>query len=312
MTTQHEQGGSGPLFDRYRWRMLRRWKATGRKKRRPFHPGFSDLERRMMLATYIVAITADSGLGSLRQAIIDSNAATPGPNTIDFSIGSGPQTISLLSALPSISVPVLIDGTTQPGYATAPLIDLDGTSAGTGADGLVLAAGSDGSTIRGLVINNFTYAGILITTTGNTVQSSYIGTNAVGTAAGSQPMTYGVLVTAANNTIGGTTPGAGNLISGNNSGATSDGVELTGSGATGNAVEGNLIGTDVTGKLSVPNYQGIIINTGGNNIGGTLTGAGNLVSGNAVQGIVLDISNSNLVVGNRVGTDISGTLPLAN
>ncbi len=89
--------------------------------------------------------------------------AHPGSNTIDFGIGTGAQTISLLSALPSITVPVLIDGTTQPGYTSAPLIDLDGTSAGSGADGLDLAAGSGGSTIRGLVINNFSGDGISIT-----------------------------------------------------------------------------------------------------------------------------------------------------
>ena len=146
------------------------------------------------MATFVVNTTADSGVGSLRQAILNSNAATPGPNEIDFNIGTGAQTISLISALPSISVPVLIDGTTQPGYTTAPLIDLDGTGAGTGANGLDLEAGSGGSAVRALVINNFTHDGILIASTGNIVLSSYIGTNAAGTAVGSQPMAFGVFV----------------------------------------------------------------------------------------------------------------------
>ena len=198
MSTPHEPGAGGPYCHNRHGRKMsrRRSDAAKRKKRQPFQPDFHGLEKRMMPATFLVNTTADSGAGSLRQAILDSNA-TPGSNTIDFGIGTGAQTISLLSALPNITVPVLIDGTTQPGYTSAPLIDLDGTSAGSGANGLDLAAGSGGSTIRALVINNFSGDGISITTTGNIVQSSYIGTNAAGTAAGSQPMADGILVTAA-------------------------------------------------------------------------------------------------------------------
>ena len=113
------------------------WK---RKKRRPFIPELHDLEMRRLMATFLVSNTADSGAGSLRQAILDSDSATPGPNAIDFSIGTGAQTISVSSALPSVTVPVLIDGTSQPGYSGVPLIDVDGTSAGTTATGLDLAA----------------------------------------------------------------------------------------------------------------------------------------------------------------------------
>ena len=61
---------------------------------------------------FVVNTTADSGLGSLRQAILDSNAASVAANTIDFDIpGSGVQTIALLSPLLSITNAVLIDGT---------------------------------------------------------------------------------------------------------------------------------------------------------------------------------------------------------
>ena len=182
---------------------------AGRKrlKRQPFRPEFLDLEQRRLMSIFQVTNTGDNGgvnpapntgTGTLRQAIVDSNA-TPGSNTIDFSIGTDAQTISVLSALPSITVPVTIDGTSQPGYTNAPLIDLDGTSAGTGVDGLVLAAGSDGSTVKALVISNFTDDGISITTTDNAIVSSYIGTNAAGTAAGSLPMAEGIVVTAARN-----------------------------------------------------------------------------------------------------------------
>ncbi len=133
MLTPHEAGGGGHEHEQNKRgrkttsRLLSEvWK---RKKRQPFKPNFVALEQRRLMATFLVNTNADSGVESLRQAILDSNSMGPGPNTIDFGIGSGAQTISLLSALPSITVPVLIDGTSQPGYAGAPLIDFDGTSA---------------------------------------------------------------------------------------------------------------------------------------------------------------------------------------
>jgi hypothetical protein len=104
--------------------------------------------------TFTVTTTADSGPGSLRQAILDANA-TPDADAITFNIaGSGVKTISPASGLPTISQPVTIDGWTQggPGYAGPPLIELNGTSAGA-ANGLVVLAGM--STVRGLVINRF-------------------------------------------------------------------------------------------------------------------------------------------------------------
>src|SRR5262245_56736721 len=88
-------------------------------KRRCYRPSFQDLEIRWLPSTFSVINTNDSGAGSLRQAILDSDGTT-GPNTIDFNIGSGAQTMSLLSALPSLTVPVTIDGTSQPGYTSAP------------------------------------------------------------------------------------------------------------------------------------------------------------------------------------------------
>ena len=82
---------------------------------------------------FVVTNTLDSGPGSLRQAILDANA-TPnvgGPDVIRFSIpGLGAHTIQPLSTLPDITDPVVIDGTTQPGYAGKPVIELDGTLAG--------------------------------------------------------------------------------------------------------------------------------------------------------------------------------------
>ena len=106
---------------------------------------------------FVVNTTADSGPGSFRQAILDSNIATGGTNTIDFDIpGSGVQTIAPTSALPAITNPVVIDGTSQPGYAGAPLIAIAGQ--GTG-DAEALTVGSD-VTAKGLAIGGYGFSSL--------------------------------------------------------------------------------------------------------------------------------------------------------
>src|SRR4051794_9873156 len=91
---------------------------------------------------YTVMSNGDSGPGTLRQAILDSNANPGGSdeNLIQFSIDSGAQTISPTSALPALTAPAVIDGASQPGFEGTPLIRLDGTGAGSGAAGLTLTA----------------------------------------------------------------------------------------------------------------------------------------------------------------------------
>src|SRR5207237_4779047 len=160
--------------------------------------------------TIAVTNTNDSGAGSLRQAIIDFNN-TAGLQTITFNIaGAGVHTIALASALPIITDPIIIDGTTQPGYAGAPLIELDGTGAGAGAHGLNITAGN--STVRALVINRFNGNGININTAGNNlITGCYIGTNAAGTA-GLNNNQNGIQIRGnGSNTIGGTTAAARNV-----------------------------------------------------------------------------------------------------
>ena len=83
------------------------------------------MEDRTLLSTFSVTNTVDSGPGSLRQAILDSDAASGGTNTIDFAIpGTGVRTIALTSPLPPITTPTLLDGSSQPGFAGTPLIAL--------------------------------------------------------------------------------------------------------------------------------------------------------------------------------------------
>ena len=106
------------------------------------------------MATFLVTSTGDSGSGTLRQAILDSNAA-PGANSIGFNIAPGGfQTISPTSPLPTITVPVTIDGSTQTNFGPRPItIAIDGSKLGVGSDGLRITAGN--STVRGLEIIRF-------------------------------------------------------------------------------------------------------------------------------------------------------------
>ncbi len=101
-----------------------------------------------------VTTTADSGPGSLRQAILDSNSAAGGTNTIHFAIlGTGVQTIVAASPLPAITDPLIIDGTTQPGYAGAPLITIVGQGAGDDP----LSVDSD-VTVRGVTLGGSSFS----------------------------------------------------------------------------------------------------------------------------------------------------------
>ncbi len=111
-----------------------------------YHVSLSD-------GVFSVTTTADSGPGSLRQAILDSDAQGGGTNTIAFDIPrAGIQTIEPLSPLPAITNPVLIDGFSQPGYSGTPLIELSGSQVGAGS-GLEITG--SGSTVRGLEIVGF-------------------------------------------------------------------------------------------------------------------------------------------------------------
>src|SRR5215831_15527627 len=171
-------------------------------------------------ATYTVTKTADTNDGvcdadcSLREAIVAANN-NPGPDLIAFNIGSGLKTIQPLSQLPTVMDAVIIDGTTQPGFAGAPLIELDG-SLTTNAYGLFIASDT-GSAIRGLIINRFQSPAInLAGNGGHLVAGNYIGTNAAGNATFTPNNPTGVLANSPNNVIGGTTAADRNIISGNN------------------------------------------------------------------------------------------------
>src|SRR5690349_19491198 len=98
-------------------------------RRRPVPLGCERLDERCLPSVFTVTTTADTGAGSLRQALLDANA-NPGLDTIAFRIASGVQTIRPASVLPSVTDPVVIDGTTQPGWTNNPIIVLDGSGLG--------------------------------------------------------------------------------------------------------------------------------------------------------------------------------------
>lgn len=244
---------------------------------------------------------------SLREAIIAANANTTA-KTIVFNLPvATTYTIQPASPLPIITSPVTIDGTTQAGFTSKPIIELSGALAGAAADGLRLTAPN--SSIKALVINRFSAHGITINSGNNKILGNYIGTDVTGTQAfpnGTGNATDGGIYVqlGSNNIIGGVTAGENNLISGNNP----HGVVLASSNGR---IIGNQIGVNVTGTAALPNDVGIRITSYSNAVGDTLTSSGNVISGNSIAGIVIS-GNSNLIRSNWIGTDRNATLDLGN
>ncbi|CAN5547219.1 hypothetical protein BH10ACI3_BH10ACI3_16850 [soil metagenome] len=260
-----------------------------------------------IISPFVVKNTNDSGAGSLRNAITTANT-TPGIQTISFNMpGTAPFTIVAATGLPSITEPLIIDGTSQPGFAGSPVIEIDGSSTIKEA-GFNITGG--GSTIRGLVINRFLIGIAIDTGTGNVIAGNYIGTDTAGAL--SRPNSVGIFVQSDNNVIGGTAVADRNVISGN----LTAGLSIRGSN---NSVKGNFIGRNASNTSSVANQIGILITisrkllvTGtpvttaiaGNTIGGTEPGAANIIGQNTQYGISISTSSlqnrGNLIRGNII------------
>ena len=244
-----------------------------------------------------VTSTADSGPGTLRQALLDANGS-PDQHIINFKFpGNAPFVIHLLSALPEVTGPVVIDGWTQSGSNGAPVVALDGSGASNAIDGLVLTAPSNA--VRGLVLSGFATALRLQTNGFNTIQGNFIGTDSTGTnALGNSG--DGIYVSSAGNLLGGLQSGLGNVISVN-----SNGIEFASANAVSNIVEGNFIGTGGDGKSALGNTQnGIRFSTqaSANLIGGTVSNAANVIADNGSNGVTLTASAGlyNSILGNSI------------
>jgi hypothetical protein len=165
------------------------------------------------------------------------------------------------------------------------------------------------------VISGNLFQGVLVsapTSSGNVIAGNLIGVNAAGTAALANGWSGVEISGPSGNVVGGTNTGAGNVISGNGN----YGVALS-SGSTGNLVQGNLVGLNAAGTVGLPNsFAGVGIYGGAsaNTIGGFSSGARNVISGNANDGVVITgaTSTGNLVAGNYIGLNPSGTSALGN
>lgn len=284
-------------------------------------------------ATFLVDTTSDADLQactgaigdcSLRGAINKANA-TAGADTINFSyLINTLHVISPDPFLPTITEAVLIDGyfvggaveNTNPvgeGLNATLRMVLDGGSAAMDASGFNINA--SGVEIRGFNIRDFGGSGIrdISANGGNTFVGNYIGTDATGAAADGNGI--GVSTSSPDDVIGGTAPADRNLISGN----AVQGVRISGSGADDNTVQGNIIGLDAAGTADVGNgMQGVwVLDASNAMIGGTESGAGNVISGNGNGGIAIDTNlekntSGHVVQGNLVGTDVTGTVDVGN
>ena len=276
-------------------------------------------ECRLLLTTYTVTSTSDALTtggaptpNTLRWAIeqVDSDST---PDEIQFNIsGRGVHSIQILGQpLPVITTPVVIDGTSQPSYTGTPLIQIDGSMLSGTNDGLVISGG--GSTIKGLAIVGFSGSGLVLNSLGgNVVAADYLGVPASSTQVNGDGT--GLSITgSSDNTIGGSTAGSGNVISGN----TDDGILINASSgpAADNAILANLIGTTPSGKGAMGNGQsGIaIVGASGNEIGFPALGLGNVISGNLGAGIAVNSGASGTLIQNdAIGVTADGDTAIGN
>ena len=241
---------------------------------------------------------------TLRAAIEEANAGTGA--VIEFNIpGGGVRTISPASALPLVTVPVFIDGFSQPGASAGTvLIELDGSNAGSGVDGLELKA--DRNLVRGLAVNSFSQDGIQIDKRTSTVQLASFRHVLVGNMIGTDP-------------TGSTDEGNGwsgvhlniaadvllrdNVISGNGR----YGVQTTIGGRI--HLYGNKIGTNAAGTADLGNtLAGVSISSD------PVVVRDNVISGNDTHGVFLqsNVTENAVIENNRIGTNDAGTAALGN
>ncbi|WP_169314572.1 SdrD B-like domain-containing protein [Thiothrix nivea] len=301
----------------------------------------------------VVTTTADTdnatnSSGSLRDALECANS-TPATDTITFNIptsqpgytnpdgiasnGDEYWSIKPTSALPGITQSVIIDGASQPGTTCPkPLIEINGGSAGVNVDGLGLYASN--STVKGLIINDFSRYGILLSRfpinfptsntlqTNNTVECSYIGVSASGLVA-KPNMLGGIAAEGDSMKIGGTTADKRNIISGNGA----FGIYFYGGGSTNGVVQGNYIGVGADGTTALGNsgfgigyYNtdgvGLIGGTAGVTVNGACTGTCNIIAHNTSAGIGsfwtgpagrnIRISGNSIHSNGGIGIDLEG------
>ena len=260
-----------------------------------------------ILGVFTVTNLSDTGNGSLRKAIEDANN-NAGKDIINFNIpGTGLKTILPLTTLPEITDSVVIDGTTQPGYSTNPLIEIDGVGAGN-SNGLLISGGN--CTLKSIAINRFSGVGVGLISEGNMIEGCFIGISPDGTTDKGNSGN-GIVSFYANNQIGNPN-GTRNVISGNSI----SGIRISNVINAGITIQNNYIGTDANGSIAVPNdWSGIyIFQSSDIRIGGSGFASMNIISGNSDMGIRIEggDSHDNYITANRIGTSSNGSIPIAN
>jgi CSLREA domain-containing protein len=267
-------------------------------------------------ATFLVNTTSDTTDGtcnathcSLREAIAAANALG-GPDTVAFDIGGGGiQTITVATSLPVITGPLTIDGTTQPGFAGTPLIEIrgPGPTSGTGLEA------TNTLHARALSMTNHNLGVLLRTSSaGSTLRGNWIGFRPDSSVA---PNNIGVDVDSAS-TIGGTTAGDRNVIGGN---ASNVGV----GSVVGVMIQGNYIGITPDGLAAASSSQSSGIATSsssGGMIGGDTPAARNVISGHTTPttgvgvyfGDRFGTPSGWTVAGNYIGLNAAGTAAIPN
>ena len=285
--------------------------------------------------TFVVTSLSDTGTGSLRAAIDFANATSAGDSTlISFGVNG---TITLASPLPAIARKVAINATSAPTHVSGgpPVVALDFN----GHPGLLFAAGSGGSQLLGVAVDDASGNGVTLDAGSVTLNDNYIGLNLAGAAAGNGGNGVYVSAASARNFIGLNGSSASGVVTNVISGNQGSGIVLAGSSA--NTVVANRIGTNAAGTSAIANRgDGIWITqrSRGNEIGGTAfvdtvtgqannpTGSkgtvtpvfvvpplGNLISGNRGNGVMIDTgSRGNALNGNFIGTTASGDGALGN
>jgi hypothetical protein len=295
--------------------------------------GAVTLREAIMLATGKLA-AAELGAGEINN--VNGNPGPESADTIIFEpliLGAGtPATIFLTDSLPSLDsgddvvdgsqAGVIVDGGNQ-GFDCLQIdssrnairgLQIQDCStaiivARAAATDNMIGGSAEG---QGNVISSNDAVGIRVNGSGNMIQGNYIGTDASGTMSRPNRM-EGIWITpgAQDNLIGGPDPGQGNVISNN-----LFGVYINGPEASGNVVKGNLIGVDISGRVSMKNRYGVVLDNGARNniIGGSVRGEANVISGNQDGGVLIRNlgTSDNLIIGNFIGTDSSGSERLGN
>lgn len=281
------------------------------------------------------AICADVNGNCTFRAAIENANKTSNKDTVAFNIsGSAPFTIAInFNILPNIVEPIIIDGRTQPEYTTnhTPVIEIVNDYIQY-SDGIKLYNNSSGSELYGLCIVNFAKMtsfpynfgrGIISSTANHIIQSNYIGLRADGTTIGANKGGGLSLLNLGGHLVGGAEPYQGNVISGNlYFGLNIAGSEVNSYQSFNNIIQGNLFGTDATGTLNRGNTFNVqIVDSYNNILGGNTAAARNIISGaksateNTVgTGIAIEgpASYGNKIIGNYIGTDITGTQSIPN